>query len=64
MSVTPQPEHEFTPDQIEQGIAQAVQDREFDVIPGLIKLLAAQDPRRAQEALNALHGRVKLEVQL
>jgi putative heme iron utilization protein len=57
-------EHEFTPDQIEQGIAKAVQEREFDVIPSLVKLLAVQDPHRAQRVLDALHGRVTLTVQL
>lgn len=56
--------HEFTPDQIEQGIASAVRDREFNVIPGLIKLLALKDPVRAQDVLDQLRGRVTIEVQL
>jgi hypothetical protein len=56
--------HEFTPDQIEHGIARAVQDREFDVIPGLVKLLAVQAPDRAQRVLDALQGRYTVTVDL
>ncbi|HKS46743.1 MAG TPA: hypothetical protein VJT49_16850 [Amycolatopsis sp.] len=56
--------HEFTPDQIEAGIASALDKHKFDVIPSLIKLLALQDPERAQKALDALHGRYTLQVQL
>ena len=53
----PVTQHEFTPDQIEEAIARAVEEREFDVIPGLVKLLAVQSPDRAQQALDALQGR-------
>ncbi|WP_027947194.1 hypothetical protein [Amycolatopsis taiwanensis] len=56
-------EHEFTPDQIVQGIARAVRERAFDVIPSLITLLALQDPDRAQKALDALQGRATFQVQ-
>lgn len=55
-------EHEFTPDQIEHGIVCAVSERNFEVIPSLVKLLAIQDPTRAQRALDALHGRITIEV--
>lgn len=43
---------EFTPDEITEGIAQAIHDRQFDVVPGLIGLLAIQDPKRAQDVLD------------
>lgn len=56
--------HEFTPAQIEAGIAHALDDREFDLIPSLIKLLALQDPHRAQEVLDALTGQVTIKVQV
>jgi hypothetical protein len=46
-------EHEFTPDQIVSGIHQAMKDRELNVIPSLIKLLATQVPYRAQDILDA-----------
>lgn len=49
-------EHEFTPDQIEHGIACAVRERNFDVIPSLVQLLAIQDPTRAQTVLGQLRG--------
>lgn len=49
--------HEFTPDQIEDAIARAVKDHEFDVIPSLVRLLAVQSPDRAQRVLDALQGR-------
>ena len=55
------PDHEFTPDQIEDAIAQAVRDREFSVIPSLVRLLAAQSPERAQRALDALQGRYAVD---
>jgi len=44
---------EFTPDQIMEGIASALRERRLDVIPGLLKLLAVQDPDRAQSVLDA-----------
>jgi hypothetical protein len=55
-------EHEFTPDQIEEGIAHAVRDREFTVIPGLVRLLAVQSPERAQRVLDALQGRYTVDL--
>lgn len=54
--------HEFTPEQIEQGIALALRDRELTVIPGLVKLLAVQDPVRAQRVLDALRGRYTMDL--
>lgn len=56
------PEHEFTPDQIEETIAHAVRERDFAVIPGLVKLLAVQSPERAQRALDALQGRYTVDL--
>jgi hypothetical protein len=47
------PRTDFTPDEIVAGIAQAVADREFGVIPGLVKMLAVKDPDRAQAVLDA-----------
>lgn len=43
-----------TAEQIEQGIANAIGDREFGVVPSLIKLLAVKDPHRAQAVLDTL----------
>jgi hypothetical protein len=57
-------EREFTSDEIEAGIAHAVKNCDFHIIPALVKLLAVQDPTRAQAVLDALYGRVKLEIQL
>lgn len=57
-------DHEFTPDQIEHGIACAVKERLFDVIPGLLELLAVQDPARAQAVLDALRGKATITVDL
>lgn len=47
------PRTDFTPDEILAGIEKALTDREFEVIPGLIKMLAAKDPERAQTVLDA-----------
>lgn len=44
--------HQFTSDQIAETIAHAIQERDFDVIPALIRLLAIQDPGRAQDVLD------------
>lgn len=44
--------HEFTPDEIVAGIQKALAERELEVVPGLIKLLAVQDPHRAQAILD------------
>lgn len=38
---------EFTVAQIEEAVRQAIKDRELEVIPGLITLMARQDPERA-----------------
>jgi hypothetical protein len=57
-------EHLFTPDEIVAGVGRAVEERAFAVIPGLVKLLARQDPGRAQEVLDALQGRVTVTVDL
>lgn len=48
--------HEFTSDQITETIAGAIRDREFEVVPGLIRLLAVQDPDRAQEVLDTIEA--------
>ncbi len=45
---------EFTPGQIEASIARAIRQREFEVVPSLIKLLAVQAPDRAQAVLDTL----------
>lgn len=55
---------QFTSDQIVAGIVHAIRNLDFGVVPGLVKLLAVQDPQRAQEVLDQLHGRVRIEVQL
>lgn len=47
-------DHAFTPDQIVDGITQAIHDRELEVVPSLIKLLATQDPQRAQDVLDTI----------
>jgi hypothetical protein len=44
--------HEFTSDQITETIAHAIREHDFEVIPGLIRLLAVQHPARAQEVLD------------
>jgi hypothetical protein len=54
----------FTPEEIEAGIARAVRDREFVIIPALVKLLAVQSPERAQAVLDALRGRVTVVMDL
>lgn len=55
-------EHEFTPDQIEETIAHAVRERDFDIIPSLVNLLAVQSPERARRALDALQGRYTVDL--
>lgn len=55
---------EFTPDQIEHGIACAVKERNFEVIPGLVKLLAVQDPERARRVLDELEGKATITFDL
>jgi hypothetical protein len=46
--------HEFTSDQITETIATAIRERDLDVVPGLIRLLALQDPGRAQLILDTV----------
>lgn len=48
--------HEFTSDQITETIATAIRERDLDVVPGLIRLLALQDPGRAQEVLDTFEA--------
>lgn len=55
---------EFTTEQITDAIARAVREHEFDVIPGLVRLLAWRDPGLAQRVLDALHGRITLTFDL
>jgi hypothetical protein len=45
---------DFTPDEIEQGITTALHERKLTVVPSLIKLLALQDPARAQSVLDTI----------
>jgi len=45
---------EFTSEQIIQGIAAAIREHDFKVVPGLIKLLALQDPVQAQDLLESM----------
>lgn len=40
---------EFTDEQIERGIHHALMGQDIEVIPGLIALLALQNPKRADE---------------
>lgn len=46
--------HEFTPDQIVDAIVHALHEHDVKAVPGLIKLLALQDPRRAQDVLDTI----------
>lgn len=41
-------EHEFTPDQIAEGIRRALAKHDVKAVNGLIALLALQDPHRAE----------------
>lgn len=45
---------EFTAEQITAGIAKAIKARDFEAVPGLIRLLALQDPDAAQSVLDAV----------
>lgn len=48
---------EFTVAQIEQGIAMAIRDHEFDIVVSLLKLLAVRAPAHAQVIYDAIvHG--------
>lgn len=49
------PEHRrFTTDEIEAGIAGAIAAGDFEVVPGLIQLLAVRNPERAQTVLDTI----------
>jgi hypothetical protein len=45
---------EFAPDQIVASIETALRECRGDVVPGLIKLLAVQDPTRAADVQSAI----------
>jgi hypothetical protein len=45
---------EFTSDEITETIANAIREHDFEVVPGLIRLLAVQDPGRAQLILDTV----------
>jgi hypothetical protein len=45
----------YTADQMETAIARAIHDRKFKVVESLIKMLAVQDPGRAQAVLDAIN---------
>ncbi|MFD5089378.1 hypothetical protein ACFWMR_02165 [Amycolatopsis thailandensis] len=53
-------EPEFTADQIVDGIHCALADGEVAVVPGLLKLLAVQDPGRAEHLLNTIEAGLAL----
>lgn len=56
-------EPEFTVEQIEQAISWAIRDREFDVVPSLLKLLAVRAPDHAQVIYDAIvHGTYTVKV--
>lgn len=46
--------HEFTSEQIQDTIAEAIRRRDLDVVPGLVRLLAIQDPAAAQAVLDSV----------
>lgn len=46
---------ELTSSQIEQGIFIALRERDLQVIPSLLRLLAVQDPSRAQSILDGIN---------
>ena len=47
-------EPEFTAEQITEAIAVAIKAQAFKVVPGLIRLLALQDPHQAQIVYDSL----------
>jgi len=51
---------EFTADQIADGIHAALADGHVDVVPGLLKMLAVQDPIRATQLLNTIEAGLTL----
>lgn len=46
--------HEYTSDRITETIATAIRERDLHVVPGLIHLLALQDPGQAQDVLDTI----------
>jgi hypothetical protein len=42
-------DHEFSVEDIEKGIHHALRAQDVQAIPGLLKLMALQDPERAEE---------------
>lgn len=44
----------YTDEQILEAINQAIRDRELDVIPSLLKVLALQAPEKAQAAMDLM----------
>lgn len=45
---------EFSDDQIIAAVASAIRDNRFDVIPGMIRVLALQSPDAAQALLDTI----------
>lgn len=56
---------EFTDDQIETAIADAIRDGDFEAVPGLLKLLALQNPAHAQQIYDAIvHRQITITIPL
>ena len=54
---------EFTDEQISEAIAKAIGERDFEAVPGLIKLLALQNPSLAQEVYDLItKGEMKVSI--
>jgi hypothetical protein len=47
-------EPEFTTEQIQQAIAKAISERNYDAAIALVKLLAVQDPQAAQSVVDVV----------
>lgn len=47
-------EPEFTDDQIIEGIRMAIAERDFEMVPNLIRVLALQAPKKAELIMAAL----------
>lgn len=58
------PQLELTPDQIVDAIIGALRDREFHIVPGLLRLLATQDPHRAERLLDTMLGGLEIAAML
>lgn len=48
------PKHSYTPAEIEEGIHRALSEGAVAVVPGLLRLLALQSPRRAEVLLETI----------